>query len=228
MSTVRKEVLRELIADGNLKTAGDLHSYLKDLFKDTLQEMLEAELEINLGYEKRDRKNKDTDNRRNGYSSKTVKSKFGEIDIDIPRDRKGEFEPVVVPKNKRDISGIEEQIISLYARGMSTRDIHNQINGIYYFTYFLRIFKEGTNHIPIVFPTLNSKGIFFTPSFFNIHQSIVSTFFIVSCIYRFKILSKGLPILIWNEFECVSYLMNYTSLHLSIWIGSFKSLFETI
>lgn len=131
MPTLPKEILRELIKDGNLKTAGDLHSYLKEMFKDALQEMLEAELEAELGYSKGDRKNKQTDNRRNGYSEKTVKTQFGEMKLEVPRDRNGEFEPVVVPKNKRDISGIEEKVISLYARGMTTRDIHDQIKDIY-------------------------------------------------------------------------------------------------
>jgi len=131
MSTFPKEVLRDMIKDGNLKTAGDLHSYLKDIFKDILQEMLEAELEVELGYAKGDKKNKQTDNRRNGYSEKSVKTQFGEIPIEVPRDRNGDFEPIVVPKNKRDISGIEEKVISLYSRGMSTRDIHNQIRDIY-------------------------------------------------------------------------------------------------
>lgn len=74
MSTLPKEVLRNMINDGNLKTAGDLHSYLKDMLKDALQKMLEAELEIELGYSKGDKKNKSTDNRRNGYSEKTVKT----------------------------------------------------------------------------------------------------------------------------------------------------------
>lgn len=131
MSTMPKEVLREMITGGNLKTAGDLHSYLKDMFKDALQEMLEAELEVELGYSKGDKKNKQTDNRRNGYTEKTVKTQFGELPIEVPRDRNNEFEPVVVPKNKRDISGIEEKVISLYARGMSTRDIHDQVKEIY-------------------------------------------------------------------------------------------------
>lgn len=84
-----------------------------------------------LGYSKGDRKNKNTDNRRNGYSQKNVKTRFGEMGIEVPRDRNGDYEPYVVPKNKRDISGIEEQVISLYARGMSTRDIHDQLKDIY-------------------------------------------------------------------------------------------------
>lgn len=130
MSTVPKEILQEMITGGNLRTAGDLYSYLKDMFKDALKEMLEAELEVELGYSKGDKKNKQTDNRRNGYTDKTVKIQFGEMPIEVPRDRNSTFEPVVVPKNKRDISGIEEQVISLYAIGMSTRDIHDQVKDI--------------------------------------------------------------------------------------------------
>ena len=131
MATVPKEVLRDMIEEGDLKTVNDLHTYLKEMFKDALQEMLEAELEVELGYVKGDKKNKNTDNRRNGTSKKTVNSRFGEIELDIPRDRNGEFEPVVVPKHTRDISGIEEQIISLYSRGMSTRDIRDQVQDLY-------------------------------------------------------------------------------------------------
>ncbi|WP_425449739.1 IS256 family transposase [Dethiothermospora halolimnae] len=131
MSTLSKEILRQIITDGDLKTTGDLQSYLKDMFKGALQEMLEAELDIELGYQKGDRKNKKTPNRRNGHSQKKMKTQFGEMELNVPRDRNGEFEPKVVPKNKRNISGIEQKIISLYARGMSTRDIHDQINEIY-------------------------------------------------------------------------------------------------
>lgn len=113
----------------------DIYNALKELFKDTLQEMLEAELSTNLstnlGYEKYEKKEKETSNSRNGYSSKTVKTQFGEMKLNIPRDREGEFEPIIVLKHKRDISGIEEKIISLYARGMSTRDIHEQIKELY-------------------------------------------------------------------------------------------------
>ncbi|EYE87138.1 transposase Mu, partial [Fervidicella metallireducens AeB] len=106
-------------------------STLKELFKDVLEEMLQAELDTTLGYEKYDVKNKQTDNSRNGFSKKTIKTEFGEMEIDVPRDRNGEFEPKIVPKNKTDISGIEDKIISLYARGMSTRDIQDQIKDLY-------------------------------------------------------------------------------------------------
>lgn len=131
MSKLPKEFLREMIQGSNLKTSEDLHSYLKEMFKDALQEMLEAELDVELGYGKGEKRNKNTDNRRNGHTQKKVKTKFGDMEIQVPRDRKGEFEPVAVPKDVRNISGIEDQVISLYARGMSTRDIHDQLNDIY-------------------------------------------------------------------------------------------------
>jgi len=117
METLTKEVLQEMINEGNLKTVSDLHSYLKEIFKEALQEMLEAELEIELGYAKKDKKNKQIDNRYNGYTEKTVKTQFGEMLIEIPRDRNGEFEPIVVLKNKRDNSGIEEKVISFMQGG---------------------------------------------------------------------------------------------------------------
>lgn len=84
-----------------------------------------------MGYAKNDNKNKETENSRNGYSPKKLKSEFGEVQIQIPRDRNGEFEPKIVPKYQRNVSGIEEKVISLYARGMSTRDIEEQINDLY-------------------------------------------------------------------------------------------------
>ncbi|MBY1555015.1 IS256 family transposase [Clostridioides difficile] len=131
MNTLRKQLVKEIISDGEFIKAGDISSYLRDMFKDILQEMLEQEMALELGYEKGDSHNKNTTNRRNGYSKKTVKSQFGDLQLDVPRDRDNDFNPVVVPKNIRDISGIEEKIISLYARGMSTRDIHDQILDLY-------------------------------------------------------------------------------------------------
>lgn len=128
---IGKEQLKQIIAENNITDVGDIYSLLKDSFKDILQELLEAEIEASIGYAKNEKGEIDSDNKRNGYSTKTIKSQFGEFPIDIPRDRNGEFEPKIVPKYQRDISGIEEQIISLYARGMSTRDIHDQLKDIY-------------------------------------------------------------------------------------------------
>lgn len=131
MSTLTKEQVKEIIRGNNFQSVSDVTSYLKEIFKDMVEELLEAELEAKLGYAKDDSSNKNTDNSRNGYTSKTLKSEFGEVQIQVPRDRKGEFEPRIVPKYQRNVSGIEEKVIALYARGMSTRDIEDQIREIY-------------------------------------------------------------------------------------------------
>ena len=128
---IAKEQLRQIIKENDLKSAGDVYALLKDSFKDLLQELLEAELDVSLGYDKNEKHGIDTDNKRNGHTPKTVKSEFGEFQLDIPRDRNGEFEPEIVPKYCRDISGIEEKVISLYARGMTTRDIGAEIQELY-------------------------------------------------------------------------------------------------
>ena len=104
---------------------------LRDLLGDTLQQMLEAEMDDHLGYTKYDYKNKQTDDSRNGYSPKTVVSSVGEIPLDIPRDRKGDFKPQTVKKNQTDISNIEDQVLSMYAKGMTTRDISAHLQSIY-------------------------------------------------------------------------------------------------
>ena len=112
---IAKEQLRQIIRESDLKSVKDVSALLKDSFKELLQELLEAELDASMGYDKNNKGEVETDNKRNGYSPKTVNSEFGELQLDIPRDRKGEFEPEIVPKYCRDISGIEEKAISLYA-----------------------------------------------------------------------------------------------------------------
>ena len=92
---------------------------------------MEAELDATLGYEKKNKGNVETSNKRNGHSPKNLKSQYGEFQIDVPQDRNGEFEPKLIPKYQRDVSGIEEKVISLYGRGMSTRDIHDQLQDLY-------------------------------------------------------------------------------------------------
>lgn len=131
MSMLTKEQVKEIVRGNNFESVADISAYLKEIFKDLIQEMLEAEIETSLGYAKSDIKNKETDNSRNGYSPKTIKSEYGEVQIQVPRDRKGEFEPKIIPKYKRNVPGIEEKVVALYARGMSTRDIEDQIREIY-------------------------------------------------------------------------------------------------
>lgn len=131
MSTLTKEQVKDLIRGNNFNSVSDVSAYLKDIFKDMIQELLEAELDAKLGYTKNDSENKNTDNSRNGYTPKTLKSEFGEIEVKIPRDRKGEFKPQIVPRYQRNVSGIEDKVIALYARGMSTRDIGEQVKELY-------------------------------------------------------------------------------------------------
>lgn len=126
-----KEQIRQIIAENNISSVADVYTLLKDSFKDILQELLEAELDSTLGYRKNRKGDMHTDNKRNGHSTKKLKSQYGEFQIDVPRDHNGEFEPKLIPKYQRDISGIEEKVISLYARGMSTRDIHGQLLDLY-------------------------------------------------------------------------------------------------
>ena len=128
---IAKEQIRQIIADNNFTNVSDVYDYLKEGFKDILQELMEAEMDAVLGYEKNQKGDTLSNNKRNGYSTKTLKSQYGEFPIEIPRDRNAEFEPKLIPKYQRDISGIEEKVISLYARGMSTRDIHDQLQDLY-------------------------------------------------------------------------------------------------
>jgi len=131
MAMVSKEQLRQFIKENDLKSTEDVQTALRDLFASTMQEILEAELETTLGYAKHDIKNKDTDNSRNGHSRKTLSSEYGEVEIAVPRDRKGEFEPEIIKKHQTNTAGIEEQIIAMYARGVSTRDIQSHLHELY-------------------------------------------------------------------------------------------------
>lgn len=125
-----KEILKLLQENYELNTAQDLSCALKSMFKDALQEMMNAEFDNAMGYSKYDKKTEKT-NYRNGTTKKNLKSEFGDFEFETPRDRKGEFEPIIVPKNTRDVSGIEDKIISLYARGLTTREINEQIQDLY-------------------------------------------------------------------------------------------------
>ena len=131
MDPERKAFINSLLEYYQPKDAQDIQEMLKDLLGETLQGMLEAEMDDHLGYSKYDYKNKETDDSRNGYSPKTVTSSMGTIDLDIPRHRKGEFEPQIVKKNQTDISNIEDQVLSMYAKGMTTRDISTHLRDVY-------------------------------------------------------------------------------------------------
>ena len=124
------ELVKQLMENEGVNDVVGLQSILKDMLKQGVENLLTSELDEELGYDKYERKN-EKDNYRNGYSKKTVRSDLGELDLSIPRDRNNEFEPELVPKNTRDISAIEDKVISMYAKGMSTRDISSHIEDLY-------------------------------------------------------------------------------------------------
>ena len=128
---INKELVRELMQQGELKDVNDVQRLLKEQFKDLIQEMLEAELDYELGYSKYDYQNKETKNSRNGKRSKTIITDYGSTEIEVPRDRTGEFEPTIVKKNQRDVSSIQDQVISMYAKGMTVRDIKDHLEKLY-------------------------------------------------------------------------------------------------
>lgn len=124
------ELVKQLMENEGVNDVVGLQSILKDMLKQGVENLLTSELDEELGYDKYDRQ-KEKDNYRNGYSKKTVRSDLGELDLNIPRDRNNDFEPELVPKNTRDISAIEDKVISMYAKGMSTRDISSHIEDLY-------------------------------------------------------------------------------------------------
>jgi transposase-like protein len=126
-------LVKELIAVYQPKDFMELQDILKDIFGPLMEDMLKGELDGHLGYQKHDQSPKETENRRNGSYPKTVRSRMGEMTLSIPRDRSGEFEPVLVPNGSRDVSGVEEKVLSMYAKGMSDRDISATVDDIYGF-----------------------------------------------------------------------------------------------
>lgn len=151
MSNVSKDLLREYIKEQNFTNANDILNGLKDMFRDVLQEALEAEMDEALGYGKYDGIEKTNDNSRNGYSKKTVKTELGPVQVNIPRDRNGDFEPKIVPKYQRSVNGIEDKILGLYATGMTTRDISEQIKELYGVEVSAETVSNITNRIlPLV------------------------------------------------------------------------------
>lgn len=151
MGNVSKELLREYIKEQHFTNANEILVGLKEMFRDVLQEALEAEMDEALGYCKYDTMSKNNDNSRNGYSKKTLKTELGPVEINIPRDRNGEFEPRIVPKHQRSVNSIEDKILGLYATGMTTRDISEQIKELYGVDISAETVSNITNRIlPLV------------------------------------------------------------------------------
>ena len=131
MTEGKRNIIQQLLREYDIETAEDIQDALKDLLGGTIKEMMEAEMDDHLGYQKSERS--DSDDYRNGYKSKRVNSSYGSMDIDVPQDRKSTFEPQIVKKRQKDISDIDQKIISMYAKGMTTRQISETIEDIYGF-----------------------------------------------------------------------------------------------
>ena len=128
----RRAKIRELLELSDITSMEDIQSLFKETIAEFMEKGLDAELEDELGYSKYDYRNKETDNSRNGHSSKTLRTSFGDVEVSVPRDRKSEFEPQLLKKNQTSISqDIEEKILSMYAKGMTTGDIEAHIRDIY-------------------------------------------------------------------------------------------------
>ena len=128
----RREKIRELLRLSNIGSMEDIQNLFKETIAEFMENGLEAELDDELGYGRYEYRHKNTDNSRNGHSSKTLRTSFGDVEVSVPRDRKGEFEPQVLKKNQTSISqDIEEKILSMYAKGMTTADIEAHIRDIY-------------------------------------------------------------------------------------------------
>ena len=134
----QKAALREMMStymkENNVppKNGTDVNSIMRDMMSIILEGTLDAEMDEELGYSKYDYRNKDTENSRNGYSKKTMHTSYGDMDINVPRDRKGEFEPQVVKKYQNTVTqDMEEKILSMYAKGMTTSDIESHMRELY-------------------------------------------------------------------------------------------------
>lgn len=134
MTEGKRQIIQQLLQEYDIETAEDIQDALKDLLGGTIKEMMEAEMDDHLGYEKSERTDRsEVSNYRNGTKKKQVNSSYGSMTIDVPQDRESTFEPQVVKKRQKDISAIDNKIIAMYAKGMTTRQISDTLMDIYGF-----------------------------------------------------------------------------------------------
>ena len=134
MTEGKRQIIQQLLQEYDIETAEDIQDALKDLLGGTIKEMMEAEMDDHLGYSKSERVDRDeVTNYRNGTKKKQVNSSYGSMTIDVPQDRESTFEPQVVKKRQKDISAIDNKIIAMYAKGMTTRQISDTLMDIYGF-----------------------------------------------------------------------------------------------
>lgn len=142
-----RAIAQAIIEQYQPQNAQEMQDAIKDIFGPMFEAMLQGEMDNHLGYESNDHGYKGTSNRRNGYTSKTLKTTMGDVEIKSPRDRDGSFDPQIVPKRTRDVSGIEDKVLSMHARGMSQRDIADTIEDIYGFEISAEMISDITDKV---------------------------------------------------------------------------------
>jgi transposase-like protein len=145
MSEGKKNIIAALLQEYDIQSAEDIQDALKDLLGGTIQNMLETEMDHHLGYEPYERT--ENTNSRNGKKTKSLRSKYGQMEINVPQDRESTFEPQIVKKRQKDISAIEQKIIGMYAKGLTTRQISEQIEDIYGFEVSEGMVSDITNKL---------------------------------------------------------------------------------
>jgi transposase-like protein len=145
MSEGKKNIIAALLQEYDIQSAEDIQDALKDLLGGTIQRMLESEMDHHLGYEPYERT--ENTNSRNGKKTKSLRSKYGQMEINVPQDRESTFEPQIVKKRQKDISAIEQKIIGMYAKGLTTRQISEQIEDIYGFEVSEGMVSDITNKL---------------------------------------------------------------------------------
>ncbi len=199
-------IAKAILEQYNCKNVEDMQDAVKDIFGPMFEAMLQGEMDSHLGYESNDHGPKSTENRRNGYNSKTLKSTYGDIPVEVPRDRDASFEPQVIPKRTRDVSGIEDKVLSMYARGMSQRDIADTVEDIYGF---------GISHDTI--SAITDRVIETADEWQNRPLKKFYTFLFVDCLYvsvRKEMETKNLAV-----YVILGYDVNGIKDILGLWIG---------
>ena len=140
-------IANQILEQYDCESVEDMQDALKEIFGPMFEGLLKGELNHHLGYESNSKKPKETDNRRNGSTHKTLRTSMGNVEIDSPRDRDGSFEPQIIPKRSKDVSSIEGKVLSMYARGMSQRDISSTIEDIYVFEVSHQMISDITDTI---------------------------------------------------------------------------------
>ena len=205
-SNASMAIAKAIIDEYQPANAEEMQNALKDIFGPMFEALLQGEMDSHLGYGSNDHSGKQTSNRRNGYSRKTVKTTYGDVDISVPRDRDASFEPQAVPKRARDVSGIEDKAISMYAKGMSDRDIADTVEDIYGFSISHETISNITDRVMETADEWQNRPL---KKFY--------TFLFVDCLYvsiRKEMETKSCAV-----YVILGYDVNGTKDILGIWIG---------